>query len=124
RALLAVDRALLTDLTGEEPELLAWPLPYQAMAWMIANYREETFVGNPRVHFQHLASRIRGERADQRRWRAWACWYLTRQVKPALPGDAKQGIIEPAFEAIDKGLENHGISGEAAIWRSVLEKHS
>ena len=62
--------------------------------------------------------------ADQRRWRAWAYWYLTRQVKPALPGDAKQGIIEPAFEAIDKGLENHGISGEAAIWRSVLEKHS
>ena len=31
-----VDRALGADLSGNEPVLRAWPLPYAAMAWMVA----------------------------------------------------------------------------------------
>ena len=121
RALLAIDRALLTDLSGNEPELKQWPLPYQAMAWMIAHYEDEAFVGNPRVHFQHLATRVRGNRQEQRKWRAWACWHLTRLQRPWLPGDEKQGIEEPRVNEIEEGLREHGISGEFEIWLSVIE---
>jgi len=121
RAILAVDRALLTNMSGNEPELVAWPLPYRAMSWMVANYDEAVFVGNPRVHFQHLATRVKGEREDQRRWRAWASWYLARQARPDLPGDSKQGIIEPSLENIEAGLEKFGISGELETWQSVVQ---
>ena len=91
------------------------------MSWMVANYDEAAFVGNPRVHFQHLATRVKGEREDQRRWRAWASWYLARQARPDLPGDSKQGIIEPSLENIEAGLENFGISGELETWQSVVQ---
>ncbi len=120
RAMLAVDRALLSDLKGDELQLEAWPLPYQAMAWMIQNYLEEDFVGNPRVHFQHLASRVKGGRIEQKRWRAWACWYLARQVRPDLPGDPSQGIDEPTFSEIKAGLLNKGIQREFKTWESVV----
>lgn len=120
RAMLAVDRALLSNLKGQEPELKAWPLPYRAIAWMIQNYLDEDFVGNPRIHFQHLASRVKGERIEQRRWRAWACWYLARQVRPDLPGDPFQGIDEPKFSEIKAGLLGQGIEQEFATWESVV----
>ena len=122
RALLAIDRALLTNLSGEEAELLIWPLPYRAMSWMVANYDEAAFVGNPRVHFQHLATRVKGDRKDQRKWRAWASWYIARQARPDLPRDAKQGINEPSFDNIRIGLVTHGISGEVEIWRGVVQE--
>ena len=122
RALLAIDRALLTDLKGNEAELHDAPLPYRAMAWMIAHYEDEAFVGNPRVHFQHLATRVRGDRHEQRMWRAWACWYLACQQRPWLPGDEKQGIQEPSRNEIATGLKNHGIVGELEIWETVVEE--
>jgi hypothetical protein len=124
RALLTVDRALLADLSGDEAELKDWPLPYRAMAWIIANYREEDFAGNPRVHFQHLASRVRGDRKEQRMWRAWACWYLTRRVRPLLPGDSIQDIKEPTLAEISNGLRSHGIPNELATWQSVINELS
>lgn len=120
RAMLALDRALLSDLRGHEPELKAWPLPYRAMAWMIEHYLEQSFVGNPRIHFQHLASRVKGKRIEQRRWRAWACWYLARQIRPDLPGDPYQGINEPKFSEIKTGLLNRGIKQEFITWESVV----
>lgn len=122
RALLAIDRALLTDLSGDEPELKLWPLPYRAMAWLIAHYNEDAFVGNPRVHFQHLATRVRGDRRQQRKWRAWACWYLSRLQRPWLPGDEKQGIDEPSRGDIESGIRNYGLSGEWKIWLRTVEE--
>ena len=122
RALLAIDRALLTDLKGNELELQKSPLPYQAMAWMIAHYDDDRFVGNPRVHFQHLATRVRGNRHEQRMWRAWACWYLACLQRPWLAGDEKQGIEEPSRKEIATGLKNHGINGELKIWETVVQK--
>ena len=35
RAMLKLDRALLSDLRGDEPALRDWPLPYPAMAWFL-----------------------------------------------------------------------------------------
>ncbi len=122
RAFLALDRALFTELTGEEKELLTWPLPYRAMAWMMRHYQEEHFMGNLRIHFQHLATRVRGYRKDQLKWRAWACWYLTRQYRPGLPGDPNQEIKEPHFETILMGLQEFGLKDEAGAWRAVTEE--
>jgi hypothetical protein len=124
RAVLALDRALLSDLSGHEPEMTNWPLPYRAMAWMIQNYVEKDFVGNPRIHFQHLATRVKGQRAEQRKWRAWACWYLARQVRSALPGDPLQGITEPSFADIKEGLQTHGIEKEWEVWESVVSERT
>ncbi|QXD23419.1 hypothetical protein F7C95_16030 [Opitutia bacterium ISCC 51] len=121
RALLAIDRALLTSLTGKEPEIQDWPLPYRAMAWMLAHYDDAAFVGNPRVHFQHLATRVRGDRHEQRKWRAWACCYLACLQRPLLPGDEKQGIEEPTRTDIEAGLEQYGIERELETWLEVVE---
>ena len=119
RAILAADRALLTNLSGHETELEKWPLPYQAMAWMLKHYDEDQFVGNPRVHFQHLASRVRGDRENQRKWRAWACWFLACNIRPNLPADEKQQLIAPTEEEIAEGLANYGIAGEQKLWQWV-----
>ena len=121
RALLAVDRALYADLTGDEPELRDHPLPYAAIAWMVGNMPEGVFTGNARVHYQHLADRVRGEREEQKRWRAWAAWMLVRRVRPELPEDPKHVFTEPTVEAIAAGLATHGVPGEVAMWETAME---
>ena len=120
RSLLCLDRALGADLRGDEPILREWPLPYAAMAWLIARTPEGVFLGNPRVHFQHYADRLGEPRRDQRRWRAWACWALTRAVRPDLPADPKHAVVEPPLEAIATALARHGHPGEVGLWREVL----
>jgi hypothetical protein len=81
------------------------------------------FIGNPRVHYQHLADRMNEPRRDQRRWRAWACWALARRLRPEWPGDPRHAVVEPTFAEIAARLDAHGIAGETALWRSVLERH-
>jgi hypothetical protein len=120
RALLCLDRALAADLRGDEPVLAAHPLPYAAMAWLIAHTPAHVFVGNPRVHFQHYADRMNAPRREQRRWRAWACWALTRAVRPELPADPRHKVTEPALTEIEQQLERHGVPGESALWREAL----
>lgn len=120
RALLCLDRALGADLTGQEPVLRDWPLPYAAMAWCIAHTPDDVFIGNPRVHFQHYADRMNEPRREQRRWRAWACWALTRAVRPALPGDPRHVVTEPTLAQIGDHLRQHGHPGETELWQQVL----
>lgn len=120
RSLLCLDRALGADLQGDEPVLRAWPLPYAAMAWLIAQTPEGTFIGNPRVHFQHYADRMNEPRREQRRWRAWACWALTRVVRPALPADPKHRVVEPSIAEISAALRTHGHPGESELWAKIL----
>ena len=97
RAILCLDRAFGAELTGAEPVVAAWPMPYAALAWMLRFTPPERLVGNPRVHFQHYAGRMNEPRREQRRWRAWAGWALARAVFPALPGDpASRGGGAPA----------------------------
>jgi hypothetical protein len=72
------------------------------------------------VHYQHLADRVRGERADIKKWRAWAAWALVRQARPELPHDPKHAVTEPTHTEITAGLNAHGIAGEASLWRECL----
>jgi hypothetical protein len=122
RALLCLDRAFGADLTGAEPVLRDHPLPYAAMAWLIARTPREVFLGNPRVHFQHYADRMNEPRREQRRWRAWACWALARAVRPDLPNDPKHAVVEPTLGQIDAALRAHGHVGEAELWRCEVAR--
>lgn len=118
RSLLCLDRAMGAELRGDEPVLRRHPLPYAAMAWLIAYTPDELLVGNPRVHFQHYADRMNEPRREQRRWRAWACWALARAVRPDLPSDASHRVIEPTADEIRGALMRHGFQGEAELWES------
>ena len=120
RAILCVDRAFGVELSGGEPILRTWPLPYAATAWMMRRGSREAFVGNLRVHFQHYADRMNEPRREVRRWRAWGCWALTRSVLPDLPGDPRHAVEEPTLAAISDGLHRHGMPGEEEIWAAVL----
>jgi hypothetical protein len=120
RAILCLDRAMGADLQADEMVLQHWPMPYAAMGWFIAHTPEGTFIGNPRVHFQHYAGRMNEPRREQRRWRAWACWAIARAVRPDLTGDPRHEIVEPTRSEIGAQLEIHGHAGEAALWLAVL----
>ncbi len=123
RAILCLDRAMGADLTGSEPALARWPMPYEALAWMLAHVPRDLFIGNPRVHFQHYADRMNAPRRDQRRWRAWACWAITRAARPEWPADPRHDVREPTDAEIARALREHGHPGEADTWASVL-RHS
>lgn len=121
RSLLALDRALFADVPAEATVLARWPLPYRAVLWIILHNPPGSFIGNPRVHFQHLADRLRGKREAQRRWRTWACWGLVHAACPELPGDTKHAVDEPTPACIENQLQTHGIAGEATLWREIFE---
>ena len=120
RAVLSLDRALGADLGATEPGLAQWPLPYAAQAWFLRHTPTDVFIGNPRVHFQHLADRMNEPRREQRRWRIWACWAICRAVRPEFGPDPKHRVAEPTQEQIAAMLRTHGIPGEAELWRDVL----
>jgi hypothetical protein len=122
RALLSLDRALGADLHGDETVLRDWPLPYEAMAWFLRHTPAEDLVGNPRVHFQHLADRMNEPRREQRRWRTWACWALACAVRPEFPADPKHRVTEPTHSLIAQKLAEHGLPRESALWQEVLAK--
>ncbi len=124
RAILCLDRALGADLRGDEPVVHSWPLPYAAMAWMLANTPAGVFIGNPRVHFQHYAGRMNAPRREQRQMRAWACWALARRVCPQLPGDPLHFIVEPAEDEIAVLMNSHGLPGETRLWQTVASECS
>lgn len=120
RAILCLDRALGADLRGDESVLAEWPLPYRAMAWFLGHSPPGVFIGNPRVHFQHLAGRMNEPRREQRAARAWACWVIARAVLPHLPGDPRHDVVEPPETEVAARLDRHGIAGEVALWRDVV----
>lgn len=122
RAILCLDRAFGADLRGfgGEPMLAQWPLPYAALAWLLGHISPGVFLGNPRVHYQHLAERMNEPRREQRRWRAWACWAITRRVLPDLPGDPKCRGQEPGVKVIAARLALHGLPAEPESWRRAL----
>ena len=122
RAILKLDRALLSDVRGHEEALRQWPLPYEAMAWLLRHTPPDVFIGNPRVHFQHLADRMNEPRREQRRWRTWACWAIACAVRPEFPADPRHKVEEPTLAVIAAKLDQHGIPGETALWQAVLKK--
>lgn len=120
RAILSITRALYADISEGAEVLVDWPLPYRALMWLVEKQLSNDFPGNPRVSFQHQATRLRGERMELRRARAWAVWALIRAAKPSLPADLVQALVEPDLEEIELGLLDYGHLGEAAYWRQVL----
>ena len=122
RAVLCLNRAMGADLRGPERVLAEFPMPYASMAWFLRHTPRGTFIGNPRVHFQHYADRMNEPRRDQRRWRAWACWALSRRLMPDLPGDPRHKVEEPTAAEIERRLRLLGLPGEAEIWLTELSR--
>lgn len=89
QALLQLNHAMSQDLSGEEAP---WPMPYQALVWILSRRHEEGFLGNPVRHFQHLATRMSGPNKELRIARAWVCFHLAESVLPAdeFPRDERQ----------------------------------
>lgn len=125
QSILLLNRAFSANLKGGEEVLSAWPLPYKAIVWVMKHHREEDFIGNPRRHFQHLATRMVEPRKELRSRRAWACWWYACQLFPEMPADTLQieteGIAEPSEEDISSGLKKWGIEGEFAMWRAASD---
>jgi len=120
RAILAITRALYTNIDEEAPVLREWPLPYAALKWIITHHCSDDFPGNPRISFQHQATRLRGQREQVRRARAWAVWALIRKARPSLPGDINDPVEEPEEHQILAQLSEFGHRNEARIWKKVM----
>jgi hypothetical protein len=126
KSLLLCNRAFSADLASSEEIPDDFPLPYHAVAWVIVNRPEGCFIGNPRRHYQHLATRMVEPRKELRSWRAWACWYLAKEVlnETEFPCDEKQiveeGIIEPTRGMIRERLAALSKVGDAAEWEKAI----
>jgi GNAT superfamily N-acetyltransferase len=126
QALLQMNRAFACYLTEAEPVLHRLPLPYTAMAWIMQQRPEGQFIGNPRRHFQHLATRMVEPHKELRTWRAWACWYLAKVLLPETehPSDMKQireeGVVEPTFHRIREQLRRLSPAHDEAHWLEAL----
>lgn len=127
QAMLQINRALASVLSKDEPIMQRWPLPYRVMAWLMMNRSEGQFIGNPRRHFQHLATRMVEPHKELRTWRAWACWYLAKGLLPEteFPGDTKQireeGVVEPTFALIASKLRELSPADDEARWCEAIE---
>ena len=95
------------------------PLPYAAIGWLVSQPTEQ-FTGNARVHYQHLADRVKGDRAAQKKWRAWAAWAIVSQVRPDLQADPDHVVTEPSNNEIRRALQLHGINGEVETWEKAI----
>ena len=125
QALLLINRALGCELAGETELLTQWPLPYRAVVWILRNTPSAQFIGNPRRHYQHLATRMVEPRRELRMWRAWACWWLACRVLNAedYPADerqlAEENLREPTREEIIGQLKRLGLPDEVAVWETA-----
>lgn len=121
QAILQLNKAFMADLRGVEEALQRHPPPYAVLVWMLRHRPEGRFLGNPVRHFQHLATRVNGERRELRSWRAWACFHLSRCVLPAedFPVDEEQVSAErlafPAWETVVDEVRRLGWTGEAEV---------
>ncbi len=126
QAILQLNKAWMADLAEGDPVLESHPPPYHALVWILqtAAPGNHGYLGNPVRHFQHLASRMRGPRAQIRSWRAWLCFHLAEQsLDPArFPRDAEQlareglwipGLRRAVHEVARNGWEHEteGLAG-------------
>lgn len=128
QAILQLNKAWMADLHGQEQVLTASPPPYRALAWMLHEAAEgqRGFLGDPVRHFQHLASRMSGPRAEIRSWRAWTCLHLAERCLPTAPFRrdgpqiAREGLWIPGIGASLSALARLGWPGECQVAESVL----
>jgi hypothetical protein len=98
QAILQLDKAWMADLSAAPEFQDAHSSPYHALAWILHRAAAGNcgYLGNPVRHFQHLASRMSGPRAELRAWRAWLCMHLAERVLPraGYPRDGRQIVRE------------------------------
>ncbi|MES2661351.1 MAG: hypothetical protein V4689_22210 [Verrucomicrobiota bacterium] len=117
----------MADLKGDEAILKSHPSPYRALVWIMetASTGNHGYLGNPVRHFQHLASRMSGPRAEIRSWRAWFCFHFAEKIlNPAeYPRDgeqiAREGLWIPGFQRALDEVSQHGWPGECCSWVHV-----
>ncbi len=123
QALLQLNKAWMADLATDEPVLIDNPSPYQALIWILRQAGDGGcgFLGNPVRHFQHLASRVSGSRAEIRSWRAWLCFHLAEQLldRGKFPRDgtqiAREGLWIPGFHRAMHEVAGRGWESEAEM---------
>ena len=126
KCILLLNRALSSPMPGTEPVFQKLPLPYQAMAWLLLHRPADQFIGNPRRHWQHLATRMVEPHKDLRTWRAWACWYLAKEILPEAeyPADLQQlreeGVVEPTLGDIIAHLTRLSPADDVARFQHAL----
>ena len=107
------------------------PAPYPALVWFLIQRKDDLFIGNPVRHFQHLASRMSGDHADLRSWRAWACFHLAEKIlqPKEFPRDHDQlkneALDIPSFQTAEKNLppcDSSSLSVAKALARTHLVK--
>jgi hypothetical protein len=122
QAILQLDKAWMADLANDCAVLASHPPPYQALRWILRQAADASrgYLGNPARHFQHLASRMSGPRAEVRTWRAWLCMHIAEEELPAggYPRDgrqiAREGLWIPGKARALQMVARHGWPGEAA----------
>lgn len=120
QAVLQLDKAWMADLANGDAVLHNNPPPYHALAWILRRAADGNhgYLGNPVRHFQHLASRMSGPRAEIRSWRAWLCMHLAERVLPptGFPRDGlqivRQGLWIPGFPRALGAVQASGWPGE------------
>lgn len=128
QALLQLNRAMAVKLNGDEAILSTYPIPYRQMAWLLEQRPDQNgqFLGNPRRHWQHYATRMSGPHAELRTWRAWACHAIGSRILPHedFPNDAEQiateGVVIPDAATIAEKLTALGLEGECRLWQGLL----
>ena len=120
QAILQLNKAWMADLHGGEEILTRHPSPYRALRWIMEKAKggDAGFMGNPVRHFQHLASRMSGPRAEARVWRAWAGFHIASDVldPAAYPRDgvqiAREGLWIPSRGNVFNGVHCLGWKNE------------
>ncbi len=128
QALLQMNKAWMSELT-EFAVLEEFPPPYEAMRWVIERAADGSsgYLGNPVRHFQHLASRMSGPRAELRAWRAWLCFHAASRLLSAaeFPRDweqiAREGLWVPSLAQVLEQLGRLGWPGEKALAERVCK---
>lgn len=120
QAILQLNKSWMADLAGDESILKIHPSPYYALMWIMetAASGNHGYLGNPVRHFQHLASRMSGPRAEIRSWRAWLCFHLAEKTLGtgsfARDGEqiAREGLWIPGYHRALNEVSDNGWAGE------------
>ena len=129
QSLLQLNRAMSADLRSDEEFLVAYPMPYAQVAWILKARpdRKGQFLANPRRHWQHYATRMSGARSEIRTWRAWACYAIASRFlpHPEFPHDIEQvkseNLVIPDEHTIGRMLGELGLCGESEVWQLALK---
>ena len=129
QAILQLDKAWMADLPPDEWRSRDGVDPYQALIWIMQTLSAGAigYMGNPVRHFQHLASRMSGQRSEVRSWRAWLCLHLAEKwlTVDAYPRDGQQmaryGLWIPGKSCALTGLFACGWEGEAEHVAGLLK---